>query len=145
MRAIHHLVRIVAPPAKVFAALTNSKAVEAWFTDTRCERWEAGAKVAWFGGETTMTIEEFQPDAKLVLKVHGGSGWDGTRIAFEVAKLDASRTLVRFDHAGWPEVSDHFRDCSMSWSYFLESLRLYLETGKGTPESTAPACEAGHG
>ena len=42
---------------------------------------------------------------------------------------------VRFDHLGWAEVTDLFRDCSMSWAYFLESLRTLIEEGRGTPES----------
>jgi hypothetical protein len=41
------------------------------------------------------------------------------------------RTVVRFDHLGWPEITDRFRDCSMSWAYFLEE-------GQSTPESLAP-------
>ena len=64
---------------------------------------------------------------------------DGIRNWYET--LARSRTVVRFDHLGWPEVTDRFRDCSMSWAYFLESLRSLLEEGRGTPESVAPACE----
>lgn len=29
----------------------------------------------------------------------------------------------------------------MSWAYFLESLKLYVETAEGRPEGVAPPCE----
>lgn len=64
-----------------------------------------------------------------------------TDIVFEFEKR-ADATLVRFDHSGWPATTDFMRDCSMSWAYFLESLKLYLETGEGTPEGVAPPCGA---
>ena len=62
-------------------------------------------------------------------------------IAFEFVP-EGNRTLVRFDHMGWSEITDRFRDCSMSWAYFLESLRALIEEGEGTPESVAPPCES---
>jgi hypothetical protein len=71
----------------------------------------------------------------------GWHPWFNTDIVFDLAE-QGDRTIVRFDHSGWPEVSDLFRDCSMSWAYFLESLRSLLEEGRGTPESRAPACES---
>lgn len=88
-----------------------------------------------------MTISELRQNHSVQFRVKHGSGWENTDIRFELESI-GSRTLVRFDHTGWREITDHFRDCSMSWAYFLESLKLYLETGKGTPESEAPACES---
>lgn len=63
-----------------------------------------------------------------------------TEIVFEF-EAQGDDTIVRFDHLGWPDMSDRFRDCSMSWAYFLESLKSLIEEGRGTPESVAPACD----
>ena len=70
--------------------------------------------------------------------------WYDTEIAFEFL-AENDQTLVRFDHLGWPEVMERFRDCSRSWAYFLESLRSLLEEGRGTPEALAPACDSPSG
>ncbi len=69
--------------------------------------------------------------------------WMGTEIRFSL-EAQHKATVVRFDHTGWGETTDTFRECAMTWAYFMESLRLCLETGKGTPESIAPPCELEH-
>jgi len=140
MASISHLVRISGSPNSVFGALTDNDLIGQWFTDTTCKAWRKGESVCWFG-DTVMTISELTPGRAIGFQVRSGSGWEGTHIRFELEPA-ADRTLVRFDQTGWQEVTDHFRDCSMSWAYFLESLRLYLETGTGTPERSAPACES---
>ena len=139
MSNISHLIRINANTTDTFRAITSSEAISKWFTDTECDRWEAGSTVTWFG-ETDMTITDYKDDECVSLHVNRGGGWDGTDIRFSV-EADADGTIVRFDHSAWDAVTDHFRDCSMSWAYFLESLKQYVETGIGTPEGVASACE----
>lgn len=144
MHTISLMIRIDAPADKVFHALTSNQHIAGWFTATQCADWSQGSKVVWFDS-TDMVITEFAQDNALTLHVNSGGGWDETDIRFSIAagpEEDPAKTGVRFDHSGWPQVSDHFRDCAMSWAYFLESLCLYLETGKGTPEGVAPACES---
>jgi len=138
MSSIHHLIKIDKPSSVVFDALTNNDTIAQWFTETQCSEWRAGAKVIWFDS-TEMTISQIISNKSITMQVNHGSGWENTTLHFEVDSI-GDRTTVRFDQTGWPEVTDHFRDCSMSWAYFLESLKLYLETGTGTPEGVAPAC-----
>ena len=140
MCSIAHLIRINESPANVFVSLTENAAIARWFTETECAGWRKGARVTWFEN-TIMTISELKQNRLRQFDVEEGSGWENTLIRFELEAID-NRTLVRLDHVGWRDVSDHFRDCSMSWAYFLESLKLYLETGKGTPEGESPACES---
>jgi len=140
MNAISHLVRISDSPAAVFGALTNDQSIEKWFTESACDEWQTGETVTWFG-DTVMTISEMTLDHSITFQVKEGSGWEGTYIRFELEPFE-ERTLVRFDQTGWQEITDHFRDCSMSWAYFLESLKLFVETGTGTPESHSPPCES---
>lgn len=142
MSAINLMIRIDAPIDAVFGALTTNEAIAGWFTETVCAKWAIDEQATWFG-ETVMRILDLSKNQRVALRVLRGGGWDKTEIAFSVEALSKTRTMVRFDHTDWPEVDDHFRDCAMSWAYFLESLRLYVETGVGTPEGVAPACEAG--
>jgi len=141
MTSINLLIRINASLEETFAALSNNEKIASWFTETECDDWTAGSAVTWFG-ETKMTIREIHENEKVAFHVNSGSGWEGTDIVFSTQQIESDRTLVRFDHEGWTNITDHFRDCAMSWAYFLESLRLYLETGRGTPEELAPKCEA---
>jgi len=133
MAQICHLVRIRADIVSTFEALTSNSSIAQWFTSTECSSWTVGSSVVWFE-DTTMTTTEIVEHELVHFSVVSGSGWDGTDIIFSLEQLDDGRTIVRFDHTKWNEVSDHLRDCSVSWAYFLESLKQYLETGVGTPE-----------
>ncbi len=138
--SIHLMIRVKASLADTYQALTSNNGISMWFTETRCDKWVTSGSVVWFGS-TEMTISDIRENECLLLHVEQGGGWDNTDIEFSLEQ-DADKMLVRFDHSGWPEASDHFRDCSMSWAFFLESLRAYLETGVGTPEGVAPACKS---
>ena len=81
METIRHLIRIKAQPSRVYQALTDNTAIEAWFTKTECASWIKGAKVTWFGN-TKMTLEDLSQDKMVLFKVNEGSGWDDTTIHF---------------------------------------------------------------
>lgn len=60
--------------------------------------------------------------------------WVGTKIRFEIAETAKDRSTLTFTHAGLAplECADM---CSSAWSFFLnQSLRGYLERGKGQPD-----------
>jgi hypothetical protein len=42
-------------------------------------------------------------------------------------------TLLIFHHDNWKAYTLMFAECSYTWGQFLKSLKLYCETGKGTP------------
>ena len=85
-------------------------------------------------GTVTFTIAELIPESRVVWRcITSDNPWFETDVVFDF-EARGTTTTVRFDHLGWPEVSDLFRDCSMSWAYFLESLRSLIEDGRGTPE-----------
>ncbi len=144
MAEIAHLVRIHATPEKVYQRIASTTGIAEWFTEASSPEYcKGGTLELRFGDErVSFVISELTEPSRIVWHcTTPENSWFNTDIAFEfVAQGD--HTLVRFDHLGWPEVSDRFRDCSMSWAYFLESLRSLLEQGRGTPESMAPACDA---
>lgn len=143
MAEVAHLVRIRATPEEVYRRVATVEGIAAWFTEASCSEYELGSTLELrFGDDpVAFTISELVEPARIVWHcTTPENSWYGTDIAFEF-EAQGDRTVVRFDHSGWSEVSDRFRDCSMSWAYFLESLRLLLEEGRGTPESVAPPCD----
>lgn len=144
MAQIAHLVRIRAAAEEVFRRVATTDGIAEWFTRASSPDYRQGGSLdLHFGDErVSFTIAELVEPARIVWHCTSrDNAWFDTEVVFELA-TEGERTLVRFDHLGWPEISDHFRDCSLSWAYFLESLRSLLEEGRGTPEGTAPACES---
>ena len=143
MSQISLLVRIKADTDEVYRHLTTSEGIASWFTQatySSCE--ETGELRLQLWGETNFLVTEQTPSSTVIWRCTSTDNpWFGTEIKFTL-KADSDQTIVVFDHSGWPEISDLFRDCAMSWAYFLESLKTWVEDGIGTPESVAPACEA---
>ncbi len=143
MAQIAHLVRIRATPGDVYQRVATTTGIADWFTEASSPDYRKGGTLELrFGDErVSFRITELAEPSRIVWHCTAeGNSWFETDIAFEFV-AEGDRTLVRFDHRGWPEVSDRFRDCSMSWAYFLESLRSLVEEGRGTPESQAPPCD----
>ena len=144
MAQIAHLVRIRATREAVYRCVASSARIAEWFTEASSPDYrEGGTLELRFGDERVAFIvtELTEPSRIAWHCTTAGNSWFDTDIVFELLE-QGDRTVVRFDHLGWPEVTDRFRDCSMSWAYFLESLRLLLEEGRGTPGNAAPACES---
>ena len=144
MPQIAHRVRIRSRPGEVFQRVATTEGIAAWFTEAASPGYREGGRLELHfpDGSVGFEIRELRPPRRIVWHCTSRENpWFGTDVVFDFAR-EGDRTVVRFDHAGWPEISDRFRDCSQSWAYFLESLRLLVETGRGTPESVAPACGA---
>ena len=143
MAQIAHLVRIHATEEEVFRRVASTAGIAEWFTEASSPDYRQGGTLELrFSDESvSFTITELMKPSRIVWHCTTKTdSWFNTDIAFEFA-TQGDCTIVRFDHLGWPEVTDRFRDCSMSWANFLESLRSLLEEGQGIPESVAPACE----
>ena len=143
MAQIAHLVRIRAEPETVYRRVASTAGIAEWFTQAFSPDYcEGGTLELRFSDEpVSFTISELTEPSRIVWHcTTQDNSWFDTDIVFEFA-AQGEGTVVRFDHLGWPDVTDRFRDCSMSWAYFLESLRSLLEEGRGTPEDVAPACE----
>jgi uncharacterized protein YndB with AHSA1/START domain len=143
MAQIAHLVRIRATPKDVYQRVATTKGIAEWFTEASSPDYrEGGTLELRFSDEpVAFAIREMKEPTRIVWRCTSEeNSWFETDIAFEFV-ADGDRTIVRFDHLGWSEISDRFRDCSFSWAYFLESLRSLIEEGRGTPESVAPPCE----
>jgi hypothetical protein len=59
--------------------------------------------------------------------------WLATKVVFEIEPKESS-TLIHFEHIGLNSELLCFDICEAGWNYFfLNSLKEYLETGKGSP------------
>jgi hypothetical protein len=56
----------------------------------------------------------------------------GTKIAFDLEK-QSDQTLLRFFHTGWRQQTDFYASCNYNWGFYMRSLKLYSETGRGEP------------
>lgn len=143
MSEISLLIRINASPERVFEKLSTESGIAEWFTEAAFTVDKSSGELhlqLW--GETDFRVTEQTPAHCTVWHcISEDNPWYSTDIKFEL-RAESDKTVVIFDHSGWPEVSDLYRDCAMSWAYFLESLKSLLEDGTGTPEGVAPICES---
>ena len=90
---------------------------------------------------TTQRITELVPGKKVVWRildsyinfVKDKAEWNGTDVAFEIAKK-AAKTELRFTHAGLTPAIVCYGKCAGAWGFYInESLRRLITTGKGEP------------
>lgn len=134
-----------AEPDALFDALTTIPGLSAWWTDV------TGSGET--GGELRF---RFDPPQPCVMRVDEATrpnsvrwtvtecgflpDWEGTRPTFTIVPADGGSEL-RFRHHGLTRELDCIDDCTSGWNHFTESLRQYVETGRGmrrgSPEDDA--------
>jgi uncharacterized protein YndB with AHSA1/START domain len=143
---IRHRVGIAATPEKLFAALTDPKQLERW--------WSEGARgESRVGDVIQFRFSDFIQPLKVAglepsKRVHWTAGedgapyWEGTEIEFRLERdEEKGQTLVYFRHSGFKEPDMMFSKSSMKWAVHLLSLKALLETGRGTPYPHEIACD----
>ena len=136
MYSIKHLFHINASLDKVFKAITTIDGLKSWWTPQITGSEEIGNVLEFRFGETTlgyMQVMTKAPNRFLEWEcVNGHPDWMGTQIKFQ---LDNNEGMIRmrFEHSNWKDANDFFGQCNFAWGRYMESLRLYCETGKGDP------------
>ncbi len=125
-----------APPAKVFAALTDPEALTTWFVETAKVELRAGGafRLAWPGGFTMRgRVTKFETDRSLV--VAWVDQFDGktveTEARFTVAKHGRG-ALLTVRHRGFKKGGAGialYGGVRSGWAYYLLNLRSVLEHG----------------
>ena len=144
----HCTVTYQVSPEKVYQSLTKAEGLKNWWTqDCKISLAEIGSKSTFRFGSTykAMEIKELIPNEKIDWKCveHSYSDqnftksdeWVDTEIVFYLTKgLNGNTTELNFIHKGLTKELECFDLCQKGWNYFLkESLKAYLETGKGKP------------
>jgi len=134
---IWHQVRIKAPAAAVYDALTRTERLAQWWIpDTRGESRVGGTLAFWFSADAAEIVEVVAMEPDRLVRWEPGMGgmsdWRGTQIEFTLA-AGGDRTTLQFRHFGWSQPVENFPYYSYSWAVFLASLKDLLETGAGSP------------
>lgn len=135
MAAIRHNVVIKATPARIYEALTTQEGLASWWAKQTSAMPEVGyVNIFSFGtfrNEMKVTILDINKKVEWQC-IKSIEEWIDTNVSFEL-EAHAEKTLLRFSHFGWRAVTDTFAGCTYDWGRFMTSLKLYCETGTGTP------------
>lgn len=128
---------IAAAPGSVFNALTQQDEIAHWWTNDLRAKPEVGslAEFRFFQGAFVLQFEVAELDAGE--KVHwilrqGPAQWAGTSVTWQLTPVQ-NGTKLFFTHDGFAQVDEAYEQTRGNWEYFLDSLKSYLETGRGTP------------
>jgi uncharacterized protein YndB with AHSA1/START domain len=137
MPDIKHLFTIKAQADTVYAALSRIEGFKAWWT-TEVSGEEKQGGILRFGFEkeyfNKMKVISLKKEVRVAWQCSDGPPeWIGTRLSFDLSADKDKNTIVSFSHDGWKEASDFYANCNYQWGHFMRSLKLYCETGKGTP------------
>jgi uncharacterized protein YndB with AHSA1/START domain len=134
MREIIHAVDIGAPVADVERALTTRDGLAAW--------WTTGVQVDGdrirftFEGDfnPVMRVDQVEPGKLVAWALDSGAEpWTGSTFRFELGDRDGKTGLL-FRHRYGTDLPDEvYGMFNFNWGYYLESLRLFCETGTGKP------------
>lgn len=157
MPHIRHELLIGTPPEKVYHALTTADGLSAWWTLRAIAVAEEGSIARFPFGEgyyKEMKVVKLEPSTLVQWHcIAGADEWLTTDISFRLVAVDKrsiqqshpeiigqaeqlvsdNATLLVFQHDNWKEHTPMFAECSYTWALFLRSLKLYCESGKGTP------------
>ncbi len=137
MPEILHTLPVRAAPAAVFRALATGDGLAAWWTARSFgETPILGAEYRlWFGEayDWRARVTACEPGRLFELTlIEAMDDWRGSQVRFTLTPKDTG-TEVRFEHEGWPAVSEHFRISSFCWAMYLRLLRRYVETSEVVP------------
>lgn len=130
-------------PAEVFTAITQH--IPDWwsddFTGAAAQKGDQ-YHIAFGGTKKTFELVEAIPNQKVIwlcLKAYIAMDnlakkdeWVGTRLIWNISPGDDGTTLT-FLHKGLNKSFECYVVCEPAWDYFLESIKAFLTTGKGTP------------
>ena len=140
MPDLKHQVPIEAVPAKVYAAIATQDGMRHWWTaDTDMDE-KAGGK-AGFGFDRRgmvfrMVVKKLDPGKQVVMQCHGDHPeWAGTTLTWSIDQ-EGGKTILRFDHSGWREVTDFCASCNSMWGNLMFRLKRYVEGRNPGPQWT---------
>ncbi|MDT9688965.1 SRPBCC domain-containing protein [Streptomyces sp. P9(2023)] len=134
-------IHVASDPATVYRAISTGEGVAGWFT-TAAEIGEGvgalhrlsfpGAPMTW-----DFRVDQAEDGKLLAQTVQGGPPqWLDTKLRYALEEHPEGGTLVRFDHTGFAEIDDMFREVTMGWAGMFMRLKEYVEGGRPVPYFT---------
>jgi len=119
--------------------------IDKWWTTLSSKAQNVGDKLTVRFGDTTykvMKVTKAIPDQAIAWEVVEANidhedltktdEWVGTKIKWEIEQ-STSGCKISFLHDGLIPTFECYQVCERGWDYFLESLKDFLNTGKGRP------------
>jgi uncharacterized protein YndB with AHSA1/START domain len=138
MPAIVKELAIQASPGNVFNALTKPDEIAHWWTNDLSAKPEVGSLAEfrftrWGAGVLQFEVAELDEGSKVYwISRQGPPQWAGTSVTWQLEPVQNGTRLL-FTHDGFAQVDEAYEQTRGNWDYFLDSLKSYMETGKGTP------------
>jgi uncharacterized protein YndB with AHSA1/START domain len=136
MAEIQHMLLIDAPVERVYRAITERDGLAAWWTSQVAAEPVVGSVAEFAFGDryhTSMRVSGLDPCREVRWEcMAGDEEWVGTKIVFRLEKR-GEQTLLRFSHTDWRDTSDFYASCNTHWGFYMRSLKVFCETGKGEP------------
>jgi uncharacterized protein YndB with AHSA1/START domain len=134
-RSVSHQYFIRASPSRVFEAITESKWLVKWLSDTAVISPRKGGQysIGWKDGPTHEgDVLDFVPGKSVTL----AWSWEGVKLKGTTFKLSVEPkgdgTLFEVEHSGFPREekwTDLYGGAEWGWTYFAMNLKSLLETG----------------
>ncbi len=128
---------IAAAPERVFNALTQPDELARWWTTDLSATPEVGS-LAEFRFNQGAAVRQFEvaelhagEKIRWTLR-HGPAHWAATSVSWRLTPIHKGTSVV-FTHDGFAQVDALYAQTRVEWDYYLDSLKSYLETGKGAP------------
>jgi uncharacterized protein YndB with AHSA1/START domain len=128
--------RIQATPDQLFDAITTADGLTAWWTKA------SGSGTT--GGELAFEFNHPEPAVMHVDEATRPStvrwtvtacgvepDWVGTHPTFSITPAGNGASELHFRHHGLTSELDCIEQCTRGWNHYLESLRRYVEVGRG--------------
>lgn len=128
---------IAATPQRVWSALTQQDQISCWWTEEARVRPEVGSLGEFYfrppAGVLKFEVTELKPDELVRWAARSGPpSWMGTTVTWQLTSAPDG-TKVAFTQDGFTRTDEGYQQTQRNWDYFLNSLKSYLETGKGNP------------
>jgi uncharacterized protein YndB with AHSA1/START domain len=142
MKTIIHGVILHAPPERIYEALTTAAGLSAWWTTkVDAEAREGGIIRFTFADPFNPQMKQsaLRPGQAVEWKCVGGHDpWRDNTFTFLLDRRGAD-TFLRFTQHYAQELSDEqYGIYNFNWGYYLNSLKLFCETGSGMPFVPSP-------
>ena len=136
MPDIKHLVTIEAPVGTVYKAVTEQAGLAGWWTKETVAGFKVGSILEFKFGDkyhNKMRLTKLEENRRVEWECfEGDKEWVGTTFTFDLEAKDG-KTVLRFSQDGWRAGTDFYALCNTTWAFYMQSLKSYCETGKGTP------------
>jgi uncharacterized protein YndB with AHSA1/START domain len=137
MNKILHMVQIKAPLSKVYSAISTQDGLSSWWTtNVKAESGEGGQVDFFFmeGMTPNMKVTKLEKDKAVHWKCVGGhDNWKDNTFSFDLSENDGVSNVMFIQNYAQEMPDPVYGMYNYNWGYYLDSLREYLENGKGKP------------